>query len=277
MANFTAADVKALREETGAGMLDVKNALVEADGDKEKALEIIRLKGLKSLSKREGREATAGLIVAEVTDDGKSGVMVEVNSETDFVSKSQKFIDFAGQVLAAAIASGATDVEGVLSSPAEDGTVQDLVDNMGAVIGEKIGVRRIARVSGEAVGIYLHRTNPDLPPQLGVFVVTDENAKDVARDIAMHIAMYHPSWLDRDSIPADVVEKERDTLTKLTLQDGKPEAIVPKIVEGRMNAFYKENCLVDQDFAKDPSLTVGKVLADKNGKVTDYVRFQVGA
>ncbi len=277
MANFTAADVKALREETGAGMMDVKNALVEADGDKDKALEIIRLKGLKSLSKREGREATAGLIVAEVATDGKSGVMIEVNSETDFVSKSQKFIDFANQVLAAAVASDASDVEAVLASPAGDGTVQDLVDNMGAIIGEKIGVRRIARVEGEAVDVYLHRTNPDLPPQLGVFVVTDENAKDVARDIAMHIAMYRPSWLDRDAIPADVAEKERETLTKLTLQSGKPEAIVPKIVEGRMNAFYKENCLVDQDFAKDPSMTVGKVLADKNGKVSGYVRYQVGA
>lgn len=277
MANFTAADVKALREETGAGMLDVKNALVEADGDKAKALEIIRLKGLKSLSKREGRDASAGLIVAEVAEDGKSGVMIEVNSETDFVSKSQKFIDFANQVLAAAVASGAADVEAVLASPAEDGTVQDLVDNMGAIIGEKIGVRRIARVNGDAVDIYLHRTNPDLPPQLGVFVVTDDNAKDVARDIAMHIAMYRPSWIDRDSIPAEVTDKERETLTKLTLQEGKPEAIVPKIVDGRMNAFYKENCLVDQDFAKDPSITVGKLLKDKNGSVSEYIRYQVGA
>lgn len=277
MANFTAADVKALREETGAGMMDVKNALVEADGDKDKALEIIRLKGLKSLSKREGREATAGLIVAEVSEDGKSGVMIEVNSETDFVSKSQKFIDFANEVLVAAVAADAQDVEAVLAAPAGDGTVQDLVDNMGAVIGEKIGVRRIARVSGDNVGLYLHRTNPDLPPQLGVFVVTDENAKDVARDIAMHVAMYRPGWLDRESVPTEVADKERDTLTKLTLQDGKPEAIVPKIVEGRMNAFYKENCLVDQDFAKDPSLTVGKVLAGKNGKVTEFVRYQVGA
>lgn len=277
MANFTAADVKALREETGAGMMDVKNALAEAEGDREKALEIIRLKGLKSLSKREGREATAGLIVASVAHDAKSGVMVEVNSETDFVAKNDKFIDFANKVLAAAVASEAEDLDALMAAPAGDVTVQDLVNDMGAVIGERVGVRRLKRVTGDNVDLYLHQTSRDLPPQVGVFVVTDENAKDVAHDIGMHIAAFRPSWLDRDSIPAEVVDKERDTLTKITLQDGKPEAIVPKIVEGRLNAFYKDNCLVDQDFARDPSVTVGKVLAGKNGKVTEFVRYQVGA
>ncbi|MFT0763019.1 translation elongation factor Ts [Scrofimicrobium sp. R131] len=275
MANFTAADVKALREETGAGMMDVKNALTEADGDKDKALEIIRLKGLKSLSKREGREALAGLIVAAV--NGNVGTMVEVNSETDFVAKNQKFIDFAGQVLEAAVAANAGDLEALLAAPAGDGTVQDLVNQMGAVVGEKVEVRRVARVEGENVDLYLHQTNPDLPAQVGVFVVTDANGAEVAHDIAMHVAAFRPSWLDRDSIPSDILDKERDTLTKLTLQDGKPEAIVPKIVEGRLNAFYKDNCLVDQDFARDPSQTVGKVLKGKNAKVTEFVRFQVGA
>lgn len=275
MANFTAADVKALREETGAGMMDVKNALTEADGDKDKALEIIRLKGLKSLSKREGREALAGLIVAAV--NGNVGTMVEVNSETDFVAKNQKFIDFAGQVLEAAVAANAGDLEALLAAPAGDGTVQDLVNQMGAVVGEKVEVRRVARVEGENVDLYLHQTNPDLPAQVGVFVVTDANGAEVAHDIAMHVAAFRPSWLDRDSIPGDILDKERDTLTKLTLQDGKPEAIVPKIVEGRLNAFYKDNCLVDQDFARDPSQTVGKVLKGKNAKVTEFVRFQVGA
>lgn len=275
MANFTAADVKALREETGAGMMDVKNALTEADGDKDKALEIIRLKGLKSLSKREGREALAGLIVAAV--NGNVGTMVEVNSETDFVAKNQKFIDFAGQVLEAAVAANAGDLEALLAAPAGDGTVQDLVNQMGAVVGEKVEVRRVARVEGENVDLYLHQTNPDLPAQVGVFVVTDANGAEVAHDIAMHVAAFRPSWLDRDSIPSDILDKERDTLTKLTLQDGKPEAIVPKIVEGRLNAFYKDNCLVDQDFARDPSQTVGKVLKGKNAKVAEFVRFQVGA
>lgn len=277
MANFTAADVKALREETGAGMMDVKNALTEADGDREKALEIIRLKGLKSLSKREDREATAGLIVAEVAEDGKSGVMIEVNSETDFVAKTDKFIDFANQVLAAAVAAEASDLDSLLAAPAGDQTVADLINAAGALVGEKVQVRRISRVTGDNVDVYLHQTSRDLPPQVGVFVVTDENAAAVAHDIGMHIAAFRPQWLDRDDAPADVVEKERSTLTKLTLQDGKPEAIVPKIVEGRLNAFFKENCLVDQDFARDPSMTVGKVVKDQNGTVNEFVRFQVGA
>lgn len=277
MANFTAADVKALREETGAGMLDVKNALTEADGDKEKALEIIRLKGLKSLSKREGREASAGLIVASVTEDGKAGTMIEVNSETDFVAKNQKFIDFANEVLAAAVAAEAADMDALLAAPAEGGTVQDLVNNMGAVVGEKTEIGRISRVEGENVDLYLHQTSPDLPAQVGVFVVTDANGAPVAHNIAMHIAAFRPSWLDRDSIPADVLDKERDTLTKLTIQDGKPEAIVPKIVEGRLNSFYKENCLVDQAYARDPSQTVAQVLKDNDATVTEFVRFNVGA
>lgn len=277
MANFTAADVKALREETGAGMMDVKNALVEADGDKTAALEIIRLKGLKSLSKREGRDALAGLIVASVDESGKVGTMIEVNSETDFVAKNEKFIDFANQVLEAAVAADAGTVEELLAAPAEGGTVQDLVNNMGAVIGEKTEIRRISRVEGDNVDLYLHQTSPDLPAQVGVFVVTDENGAKVAHDIAMHVAAFRPSWLDRDSIPTEILDTERDTLTKLTIQDGKPEAIVPKIVEGRLNAFYKENCLVDQDYARDPSLTVSKVLSDNDAAVTEFVRFQVGA
>lgn len=276
MANFTAADVKALREQTGAGMMDVKNALAEADGDKEKALEIIRLKGLKSLSKREGREANAGLIVAKVTDDAKSGYMVEINSETDFVAKNEKFIDFANQVLEAALNANASTVEGLLAAPAAGGTVQDLVDQMGAVIGEKVQVRRIARVSGEHVDVYMHQTSADLPPQVGVMVATDTAAAGEAHNIGMHIAAFRPSWTDRNSVPADVLDKERDTLTKLTLQEGKPENIVPKIVEGRLNAFFKENCLVDQDYARDPGTTVGKLLSGLGGKVEEFARFKVG-
>ncbi len=276
MANFTAADVKALREQTGAGMMDVKNALAEADGDREKALEIIRLKGLKSLSKREGREANAGLIVAKVAGDAKSGYMVEINSETDFVAKNEKFIDFANQVLEAALNANASTVEGLLAAPAAGGTVQDLVDQMGAVIGEKVQVRRIARVSGEHVDVYMHQTSADLPPQVGVMVATDAAAAGEAHNIGMHIAAFRPSWTDRNSVPADVLDKERDTLTKLTLQEGKPENIVPKIVEGRLNAFFKENCLVDQDYARDPGTTVGKLLSGLGGKVEEFARFKVG-
>ena len=275
MANFTAADVKALREQTGAGMMDVKKALTEADGDAEKALEIIRLKGLKSLSKREGRQASAGLLAAQT--DGTVGVLVEVNSETDFVAKNQKFIDFSNEVLAAAVASGAADLDVLLAAPMGEGTVKDRLDAFAAIIGEKLQVGRIVRVEGENVDLYLHQTNPDLPPQVGVFVVTDAAGKSVAHDIAMHVAAYMPAYLDRDSVPADVLDKERATLEKITLEEGKPANIVPKIVEGRLNAFFKDNCLVDQAFARDPSKSVGQVLKEAGAKVTNFVRVHVGA
>ena len=275
MVNFTAADVKALREQTGAGMMDVKKALTEANGDAEKALEIIRLKGLKSLSKREGRQASAGLLAAQT--DGTVGVLVEVNSETDFVAKNQKFIDFSNEVLAAAVASGAADLDALLAAPMGEGTVKDRLDAFAAIIGEKLQVGRIVRVEGENVDLYLHQTNPDLPPQVGVFVVTDAAGKSVAHDIAMHVAAYMPAYLDRDSVPADVLDKERATLEKITLEEGKPANIVPKIVEGRLNAFFKDNCLVDQAFARDPSKSVGQVLKEAGAKVTNFVRVHVGA
>lgn len=275
MANFTAADVKALREQTGAGMMDVKKALTEADGDAEKALEIIRLKGLKSLSKREGRQASAGLLAAQT--DGTVGVLVEVNSETDFVAKNQKFIDFSNEVLAAAVASGAADLDALLAAPMGEGTVKDRLDAFAAIIGEKLQVGRIVRVEGENVDLYLHQTNPDLPPQVGVFVVTDAAGKSVAHDIAMHVAAYMPAYLDRDSVPADVLDKERATLEKITLEEGKPANIVPKIVEGRLNAFFKDNCLVDQAFARDPSKSVAQVLKEAGATVTNFVRVHVGA
>ncbi len=275
MANFTAADVKALREQTGAGMMDVKKALTEADGDAEKALEIIRLKGLKSLSKREGRQASAGLLAAQT--DGTVGVLVEVNSETDFVAKNQKFIDFSNEVLAAAVASKAADLDALLAAPMGEGTVKDRLDAFAAIIGEKLQIGRIVRVEGENVDLYLHQTNPDLPPQVGVFVVTDAAGKSVAHDIAMHVAAYMPAYLDRDSVPADVLDKERATLEKITLEEGKPANIVPKIVEGRLNAFYKDNCLVDQAYARDPSKSVGQILKEAGATVTNFVRVHVGA
>ena len=275
MANFTAADVKALREQTGAGMMDVKKALTEADGDAEKALEIIRLKGLKSLSKREGRQASAGLLAAQT--DGTVGVLVEVNSETDFVAKNQKFIDFSNEVLAAAVASKAADLDALLAAPMGEGTVKDRLDAFAAIIGEKLQVGRVVRVEGDNVDLYLHQTNPDLPPQVGVFVVTDAAGKSVAHDIAMHVAAYMPAYLDRDSVPADVLDKERATLEKITLEEGKPANIVPKIVEGRLNAFYKDNCLVDQAFARDPSKSVAQVLKEAGATVTNFVRVHVGA
>ena len=285
MAKYTTADIKALREKTGAGMLDVKKALEEADGDTEKAIEIIRVKGLKGIAKREGRSASAGLIAAKVvgapdgTDgaDGQVGVLVEVNAETDFVAKNQKFIDFAAKVLDAAIDSGAETVEELAGVAAGGSTVKELTDSMQAVIGEKIVVRRIARLAAPRVETYLHRTNPDLPAQVAVLVGTDEAAAEVAHDVAMHVAAYSPLYLTREDVPAETIAKERAIAEETTRAEGKPEKAVPRIVEGRLNGYFKESCLVDQPYAKDPKTTVGKVVKATGGSLTGFVRFRVGA
>ena len=285
MAKYTTADIKALREKTGAGMLDVKKALEEADGDAEKAIEIIRVKGLKGIAKREGRSATAGLIAAKVVEatdgpggtGGQVGVLVEVNAETDFVAKNQKFIDFAAKVLDAAIDSGAETVEELAGVATGGSTVKELTDSMQAVIGEKIVVRRVGRLAAPRVETYLHRTNPDLPAQVAVLVGTDEAAAEVAHDVAMHVAAYSPLYLTREDVPAETIAKERAIAEETTRAEGKPEKAVPRIVEGRLNGYFKENCLVDQPYAKDPKTTVGKVVKATGGSLTGFVRFRVGA
>ena len=279
MANYTTADIKALREKTGAGMLDVKKALDEADGDIEKAIEIIRVKGLKGIAKREGRSASAGLIVAKVVDEaqGQVGVLVEINAETDFVAKNQKFLDYADKVLAAALASDAQSAEALAGVEVDGTSVKDLTDSMQAIIGEKIVVRRLARLTAPQVELYLHRTNPDLPAQVGVLVGTDAAAAQVAHDVAMHVAAYSPAYLSRQDVPAETVDKERSIAEEVTRAEGKPEKAIARIVEGRLNGFFKENVLLDQAYAKDPKTAVGKVVKATGGELTGFVRFRVGA
>ncbi|MDR1187912.1 MAG: translation elongation factor Ts [Bifidobacteriaceae bacterium] len=281
MANYTTADIKALREKTGAGMLDVKKALDEAQGDQAKALEIIRVKGLKGLAKREGRSTSDGLVAAEVvaTEDGQTGVLIELNSETDFVAKSKPFIELAQQVLGAAAAVATEDAALVLGSPltSAKGTVQDAIDAVSATLGERIQLRRVGVVSDEHVEVYLHRTNKDLPPQVGVLLATDANGAKVAHDIAMHIAAYTPTYVSREQVPAETIAAERRIAEETAVEEGKPDKAIPKIVEGRLEGFFKENVLLDQAFAKDPKLRVGKVLAGAGGTVSGFVRFRVGA
>ena len=279
MANYTTADIKALREKTGAGMLDVKKALDEADGDVEKAIEIIRVKGLKGIAKREGRSASAGLIVARVVDsgDGQIGVMVEINAETDFVAKNEKFLDFADRVLTAAVDSDAETAEALAEADVDGTTVKDLTDSMQAVIGEKIVVRRLGRLVAPKVELYLHRTSPDLPAQVAVLIGTDAAGAGVAHDIAMHTAAYSPLYLSREDVPAETVAKERAIAEETTRAEGKPEKAIPRIVEGRLNGYFRENCLVDQPYAKDLKTTVGKVVKAAGGTITGFLRFRVGA
>ncbi|MBD8060531.1 elongation factor Ts [Cellulomonas sp. JH27-2] len=281
MANYSLADIKALREKTGAGMLDVKKALEEAEGDADKALEIIRVKGLKGVGKREGRSASDGLVAAHVAPtadgEGQSGVLIEINSETDFVAKSENFISLAERVLNAAVATGARDADALVGSEYEGTTVQNIVDETAATLGERVVVRRLARVAGEHVEVYLHKVNKDLPPQVGVLVATDAAGAAVARDIATHIAAFSPTYLTRDEVPAETVENERKIAEETARNEGKPEAALPKIVEGRLTGFFKDTVLLDQPFAKDNKKSVGQVLTEAGGTLTGFVRYRVGA
>ncbi|EWT01502.1 elongation factor Ts [Intrasporangium oryzae NRRL B-24470] len=275
MANYTAADIKALREQTGAGMMDVKKALDEADGDRAKAIEILRVKGLKGVTKREGRSASNGLVTAQAGDG--VGTLVEVNCETDFVAKGEKFIALADQVLAQAVASKATDADSLLASTLEDGkTVKDLLDEANATIGEKIEVRRVARIEGDKVVSYLHKTSPDLPAQIGVLVAIEGGDETVGRDVAMHIAAFSPTVLTREEVDAETVENERRVAEATAREEGKPEAALPKIIEGRVNGYFKENVLLEQPFAKDAKKTVAKVLEEGGASATSFARFRVG-
>jgi elongation factor Ts len=274
MANYTAADIKALRESTGAGMLDVKKALDEADGDQAKATEILRVKGLKGVTKREGRTTSNGLVAAR--SEAGVGTLVEVLCETDFVAKGEKFIALADQVLTQAVAAGAADADALLKSSLEDGkTVQDLLDDANATIGEKIEVKRVARVQAPVVVSYLHKTSPDLPAQIGV-LVGGEGEETTLRDVAMHVAAFAPSVLTREDVDPTTVENERRVAEATAKEEGKPEAALPKIVEGRVNGFYKDVVLLEQPSVTDNKKTVKALLDEAGVTVTRFARFEVG-
>ncbi len=275
MANFTAADVKALRDRLGTGMMDSKNALVEADGDMEKAVEILRLKGAKSNAKRADRSTSEGLVAA-VENDGYA-TMIELACETDFVAKSDKFVNLAESVLTAAAAARAGSVDDALAAKAGSTSVAELINDESAVLGEKIELRRVASIDAEHHAIYLHKTSKDLPPQVGVVVGYSGTDAETARSVAQHIAFADPQYLTRDEVPADVVEKEREIVTEISRNEGKPEAALPKIVEGRIGAFFKQVSLLDQDYAKDNKLSIEQVLKDAGLTVTGFARFKVGA
>jgi elongation factor Ts len=274
MANYTAADVKALREKSGAGMMDCKAALDEAEGNIEKAFEVLRLKGLKGISKREGRTTSNGLIVARVS--GGTGYLIELACETDFVAKAERFVALGEEIGDAIVAAGAKDLASSLSAALKGKTVADAINDEAAVLGEKVELRRVESVSDVAVDAYLHRTSKDLPPQVGVLVAFDGNA-ETAHDVAVHIAAFSPSVLRREEISAETVETERRIAEETAKNEGKPEAALPKIVEGRVNGYFKENVLLEQDFAKDNKLSVQKVLDQANTKVSAFLRFRVGA
>ncbi|WP_236968702.1 translation elongation factor Ts [Microbacterium aurantiacum] len=275
MANFTIADIKTLREQLGTGMVDTKKALEEADGDLEKAVEILRLKGAKGNAKRADRSTSEGLVAAKELE-GKVTI-IELNTETDFVAKNDRFIALADQVLNAAAAAQADSAEAALAAPAGSSTVAQLISDEAAIIGEKVELRRVATLAGDKFEIYLHKTSKDLPPQVGVVLAYSGDDAETARSLAQHISFANPSYLSRDEVPEADVEKEREIVTEISRNEGKPEAALPKIVEGRVNAFFKQVSLLDQDYAKDNKLSVAQVAKDAGLTLTGFARFKVGA
>lgn len=279
MANYTVADIQALRERTGAGMMDVKKALDEADGNIENAVDLLRLKGLKGVAKRGDRSASEGLVATNIADvdGGQVGTVIELNSETDFVAKNEKFLALADAVLAAVVASGADNAQDALAADAGGKTIAQLIDEEAGVLGEKVALGRVAQIKAPVVKEYLHRTNKDLPPQVAVLVGSDEAAGDVAREIATHIAALSPSVLSREDVPAEDVDRERGIAEELARGEGKPENIIPKIVEGRLGGFFKEIVLLEQTYTKDDKKTVGQVVKESGGELTGFIRIRVGA
>ena len=271
MADISAADIKKLRELTGAGMLDCRNALVEADGDMDKAVEILRVKGAGKVQKR-GAERTAsnGLVAAA------EGAMIELLCETDFVAKNEQFQQLAADIVAHAASTKPGDAAALSSEKLADGrTVQENIDAVAAVIGEKLELGRVAVFDG-TVASYTHRRSSDLPPSIGVLVQFEGDDLETARGVAMQIASYNPAYLTRDAIPADVIENERRIAEATAREEGKPEQALPKIVEGRVAGFIKDSVLLEQTYVRDNKKTVKQILDDAGVTVGKFVRFQVG-
>jgi elongation factor Ts len=275
MANFSAADVKKLRDSTGAGMMDCKKALEEADGDFDRAIEILRVKGAAKAEKRGAeRTASAGLVASS------GNALVELNCETDFVAKSDDFVATAQRIADVADQARPADVEALRTVPLGDSTVGETVADLAVKIGEKIEVGRVAVFDGP-VATYMHRRASDLPPAVGVLVeysAADDaaHAAEVARGTAMQIAAMRPQYLSRDDVPADVVAKEREIAEATAREEGKPEQALPKIVEGRLSGYYKQFALLDQPSVQDPKKTVKALLDAAGVSVKRFARFEIG-
>ncbi len=276
MANFTAADVKRLREQTAAGMLDCKKALEEADGDFDAAVEVLRLKGAKDVSKRAGRTAAQGLVTAEL-DGTETGVLLELNCETDFVAKTDVFQALAAQIASAALQHRPADRLALLNLEVRPGTaVQQHIEEASASLKEKLELGRYALMQGGYVTSYLHKSDPALPPTVGVLVQLDQESPEAGKEVALQVASMRPQYVTRDQVPADVVEKERGIMEQITRDEGKPEQAIGKIVEGRLNAFFKDIVLTEQPFVREPKKTIKQILAEQGVTVRGFARFQVG-
>ncbi|MEN3539995.1 translation elongation factor Ts [Microbispora sp. ZYX-F-249] len=275
MASVNMADVKRLRELTAAGMMDCKKALEESEGDFDKAVDILRLKGAKDVGKREARTASNGLVAVKHEGDSLAALL-ELNCETDFVAKNERFQELAAEIVAHIVATKPGDVPTLLESQLGGKTVKELLDEANAALGEKIEIRRFSLLEGGFITSYMHKTDPQLPPAVGVLVQLDTPNAEVAKDIAQHTAAMAPKYLSPAEVPAEVVEKERSLFEQMTREEGKPEAAIPKIVDGRVNGWYKDFTLLEQAFVKDNKKTIKKVAEEAGVKVLAFTRYKVG-
>lgn len=273
MAQITAAIVKELRERTGAGMMDCKKALVATEGDMEKAIDFLREKGLSQAAKKAGRVAAEGAVVAYVTEDGKTGAIVEVNCETDFVGKNENFQALAKSIAELIVKTNPADVDALLASEMDGKTVKDVVTEAIAKIGENISVRRFVRYESAEGKVYSYIHGGG---KIGVLVDMKGGDAELGKDIAMQVAAANPQFLNRNEVPDSELEHEKDILTEQARNEGKPENIIAKMVMGRINKYYKEVCLVDQEFIRDGDLIISKLLKSKNADVARFARFQLG-
>ncbi|MEV6980681.1 translation elongation factor Ts [Sphaerisporangium sp. NPDC051017] len=275
MASVNMADVKRLRELTAAGMMDCKKALEESDGDFDKAVDFLRVKGAKDVGKRETRTASNGLIAVKHEGDSLAALL-ELNCETDFVAKGERFQELAALVVGHILAARPSDVPALLDSEIDGKSVKEHLDEANAALGEKIEIRRFTVLDGGYIVSYMHKTDPQLPPAVGVLIQLDGPNAEVAKDIAQHTAAMAPKYLSPNAVPADVVEKERTVFEQMTREEGKPEAAIAKIVDGRINGWYKDFTLVEQSFVKDPKKTIGKYASEAGVKVLAFARYKVG-
>jgi elongation factor Ts len=276
MAAVAAADVKRLREMTGAGMMDCKRALQEAEGDFDKAIEVLRIKGAKDVGKRQSRSASNGLVYSHL-EGNSHGVLLELNCETDFVAKTEGFQNLAAQVTSFVATSQPGDVAALMAAEIESGqTVQELLNEANITLGEKIEIRRFARFENGSVFVYMHKHDPALPPSVGALVELDQDNEELAKGIAQHIAAMAPRYLSREDVPAEVVANERRIAEETAREEGKPEGALSKIVDGRTNGFFKDACLLEQSYVRDNKKTIKALLAENNANVTRFARFKVG-
>ena len=272
---ITASQVKELREKTGAGMMDCKKVLTETNGDEEKAIELLRERGIAKAAKKSDRIAAEGLVDTYISADGKIGAVVEVNAETDFVAKNDEFKSFVKDIAKQVAEQNPANVEALLEQKSiaeQDKTVKEVLTNKIATIGENMSIRRFERFeTSNLLESYIHGDG-----KIAVLVEVENGTTELAKDICMQIAAARPEYLDRDSVPAERLEKEMEILKAQAMNEGKPEAIAEKIVQGRLGKFYSEICLVEQEFVKDSDIKVGKLVADKGAKIIRFARFEKG-